>query len=277
MNNADPQIRLWGYGKRTIVLLHGGPAAPGSLAPVAHALSRDFRVIEAFQCGSNPHEPLTVARHVRDIRDMLERQFPHSRPALLGHSWGAMLALAFAAEYPQMALPLVLVGCGTFDQAAREEFKRRLESRRTADMQRRLEELDNDASLTDAERLSRKGGIMDELYTVCRRKPLPDEPSGDLIGPFDAAAHQQTWDDELRLQAEGRHPAAFAAITAPVLMLHGADDPHPGEIISRGLAQLVPQLEYRELSRCGHSPWNEEYAHEKFYNELRAWLTKHLV
>jgi pimeloyl-ACP methyl ester carboxylesterase len=39
----------------------------------------------------------------------------------------------------------------------------------------------------------------------------------------------------LRRQDDGIEPQAFAAITAPVLMIHGDDDPHPGVAIRETL------------------------------------------
>ncbi len=88
----------------------------------------------------------------------------------------------------------------------------------------------------------------------------------------DALAHQQSWDDMLRLQREGLYPAAFSAITAPVLMLHGAEDPHPGTLIRDSLTPYVSQLTYHEWPRCGHYPWLERSVHEPFVEHLAAWL-----
>jgi pimeloyl-ACP methyl ester carboxylesterase len=44
-------------------------------------------------------------------------------------------------------------------------------------------------------------------------------------------------------RTRGIEPQAFAAITAPVLMVHGDDDPHPGAI-RETLRPFLPQLEY---------------------------------
>ena len=90
----------------------------------------------------------------------------------------------------------------------------------------------------------------------------------------DARAHRETWDDMVRLQDSGVYPAAFAAITSPVLMLHGADDPHPGERIRAGLAPFVSRLECVELERCGHYPWLERHARTRFAQELLSWLER---
>src|SRR5881397_3652262 len=111
------KVRKYGISGPQVVVLHGGPGAPGYMAPVARGLADSFRVFEPLQRGSGP-EPLTVARHVADLHDLLERRCGNARPALVGHSWGAMLALAYAAEHPGRAASLVLIGCGTFDKAA---------------------------------------------------------------------------------------------------------------------------------------------------------------
>ena len=93
------------------------------------------------------------------------------------------------------------------------------------------------------------------------------------LGDCDARAHDETWDDMLRLQREGVYPAAFAAIRSPVIMLHGAVDPHPGRMIFASLKPYIPQLEYREWDRCGHYPWLEKAAREEFFAELKEWLS----
>ena len=60
-------------------------------------------------CGKRKH-PHDVVLSVR----------PGQLPALVGESWGAMLALAYAAEPPENTGPIVPVGCGTFDKQSRE-------------------------------------------------------------------------------------------------------------------------------------------------------------
>ncbi len=77
----------------------------------------------------------------------------------------------------------------------------------------------------------------------------------------------------VRLQEEGVHPAAFAALRSPVLMLHGAYDPHPGDMIRASLEPYIPHLEYREWERCGHSPWAEREVRDEFFAVMRSWLT----
>jgi pimeloyl-ACP methyl ester carboxylesterase len=78
----------------------------------------------------------------------------------------------------------------------------------------------------------------------------------------------------LRLQAAGVYPAAFSAIDLPVLMLHGAEDPHPGALIRASLEPFLPQLEYHEWNRCGHYPWLERAVRDEFFATLTDWLDR---
>jgi pimeloyl-ACP methyl ester carboxylesterase len=77
----------------------------------------------------------------------------------------------------------------------------------------------------------------------------------------------------MRLQADGTYPRTFSAVKSPVLMLHGDYDPHPGAMIRDSLKPLISQLEYQELKQCGHNPWLERHARNKFFSTMKDWLT----
>jgi len=258
------RVRSYGQSGPLVILLHGGPGAPGYMAPVARGLADRFRVLEPFQRGSGG-EPLTVARHVADLRELIESDGAGERPALVGSSWGAMLALAFAAAHPDLAGPLVLVGCGTFDIGARRRMQQIMEARMSPELRERLARLADEHADPDLELRARATLIL-PLYSC-------DLASEDQeLADCDARAHDETWHDMLRLEREGVVPAAFSAIRGPAIMLHGAVDPHPGRMILASLKPHIPQLEYREWERCGHYPWLEKAAREIFFAELKEWL-----
>ena len=258
------RVRSYGQSGPLVIVLHGGPGAPGYMAPVARGLADRFQVIEPFQRESGG-EPLTVARHVADLRELIESGGAGERPALLGSSWGAMLALAFAAEHPNLAGPLVLVGCGTFDMGARARMQEIMDARMSYELRARLANLAEEQADPDRELRARARLIL-PLYSC----DLASEEQE--LGDCDARAHDETWDDMLRLQQEGVYPAAFSVIRSPAIMLHGAVDPHPGRMILASLKPYIPQLEYREWERCGHYPWLEKAAREEFFDCLRQWL-----
>lgn len=272
MHDADGQIEIRHHGRAgpVVFALHGGPAAVGEAAGIARGLADRYRVLEPWQRPSGAG-PLTVARHVADLHALVQ-DCGHDRPAIVGESWGAMLALAYAAAHPTSAGPLVLVGCGTFDPAARAEMHRRIEARTTDAMRKRLAGLQQEIG-DPAERMKAMFEVLRPIYEV---DPLVEESiEGDPAPPaFDPGAHEQTWQDMLRCQREGLYPASFAAIESPVFMIHGQDDPHPGPMIRDSLRAVLPQLRYVELPRCGHSPWRERSAREGFFRVLREFLAE---
>lgn len=253
-------------GRPRVIVLHGGPGGAGEATPLAEGLGRWFSVLEPWQRGSGS-ERLTVARHVADLHEVVIG-CGEPRPALVGHSWGAMLALSYAATHPEAAGPLVLVGCGTYDEASRAQIGRTLGDRVDADVEAAFDDL---MSVADpARRAQRRHGLIERLYAF--------EPDDTLPRPtieIDERAQDETWSDVVRLQAERIEPQRFSAITGPVLMVHGAHDPHPGVMIRDTLRAVMPQLEYRELARCGHTPWIERHARDEFFTVVREWLARH--
>ena len=258
------QVRTYGTSGNFVVVPHGGPGAPRYMAPVAQALADTYRVLEPMQRSSGG-EPLTVARHVADLHRLVEERCEGIRPALVGHSWGAMLALAYSAAHPGRVTAIALIGCGTFDTTARDRLRSTREARTDDNLRRRLEQLSEEfPNINDQMRV--RGKLMKQLDS-CELISTDTEDE-----EVDARANQETWQDMLRQQEQGVYPAAFAAIHEPVIMLHGDYDSHPGSMIRASLEPHLPQLEYRELKRCGHYPWLEKAAHDEFIVVLREWL-----
>jgi pimeloyl-ACP methyl ester carboxylesterase len=258
------KVRSYGSSGPRVIVVHGGPGACGSMAQVARGLADSYRVLEPFQSGV----AMTVAEHVADLHEVVESQKEAVAPAIVGHSWGAMLALVYAAAHPAMVGPIVLVCSGTFDLPSRERFGANMAKRMDAEMRQRLDRL---KQLPDSnERFRALGDFTMELYSY-------DLATTDQeIDESEPGANSETWDDMVRLQGKGVYPAAFAAIKSPVLMLHGAADPHPGAMIRASLAPHIPQLEYREWARCGHYPWLEKATREEFFSITRKWLAERL-
>lgn len=264
------RVRLHGARGLPVLVVHGGPAAVGNAGPIARGLAGSFRVYEPWQRGSGAGR-LTVHRHIEDLEAVVRWACADASPVLVGESWGAMLVLAYAAAFPQRNCPLVLVGCGTFDEASRRCMQQTVASRLTPDMQRRLALIEQEGE-ESCDRLMRQYAVVRAVYDL--DPVVSGVDPRDQVQPFDEAAHRQTWDDMLACQAAGLYPRAFGAIRSPVLMVHGDYDPHPGPATARVLGEWMPQLEYRELACCGHSPWNERAAREAFFGVLREWILR---
>ncbi|MFH1756403.1 MAG: alpha/beta hydrolase [Candidatus Latescibacterota bacterium] len=265
-------VREYGTVGHEAVVLHGGPGAAGSAEPVARGLADSFHVIEPWQRGSGD-TPLTVHRHILDLQKISKKYARHRRPALVGESWGAMLALAYVAEYPVHTGRIVLIGCGTFDTVSRGKMNSILEERMDEGLRKQLAAIADEYS-DPAVRLQKKYELTRHLY-LYDSDGMPHDDVG-AADPFDVNANKETWDDMIRLQDDGLYPAAFSVIQSPLLMIHGEYDPHPGEMIRDSLLLHLPQLEYHQLKRCGHSPWLERAARDEFFALLKSWLVANM-
>ncbi|HVD90247.1 MAG TPA: alpha/beta hydrolase [Jatrophihabitantaceae bacterium] len=114
VGSASLHVRTIGRGQPLIVL-HGGPDFDyGYLLPELDRFKDEFRLIYYDQRGrgtSADHvrpEDVTLASDVDDI-DRVRRHFRLDSPALLGHSWGTVLALEYALRNPTRVSHLILM------------------------------------------------------------------------------------------------------------------------------------------------------------------------
>ena len=108
--------RKVGEGPRIAVLLHGGPGSNmNAVWPDLRPLGEGRTIVMYDQRGGGRSEiikdasRLTAAHHVRDL-EALRAGLGLQRFALIGESWGAGLAILYAAEYPEHVERLLLIG-----------------------------------------------------------------------------------------------------------------------------------------------------------------------
>ena len=115
-------VRNWGGAGRPVVLLHGLASTCRIWDLVAPILARDFSVIAVDQRGhgdsGTPDHGYDFASVSGDAAALLEGR-GIERPVLVGHSWGADVALELAVARPDLPQGIVFVDGGTIDASAR--------------------------------------------------------------------------------------------------------------------------------------------------------------
>jgi proline iminopeptidase len=114
VGSASLYARVIGRGQPVIVL-HGGPDFDiGYLLPEMDRFSDALRLIYYDQRGRGKSaenvrpEDVTIASDVDDL-DKVRQHFGLDRTAILGHSWGAVLALEYALRHPDRVSRLILM------------------------------------------------------------------------------------------------------------------------------------------------------------------------
>jgi proline iminopeptidase len=259
---TDDGVSLWmdisGSGF-PLVLCHGGPGLWDSLGRLTVLIEHLATVYRWDQrgCGrSDRVGPYTVERTVRDM-EVIREQVGAERWVVGGHSWGATLALHYAAAHPGRAAGLIYIsGTGLADSwaagnraAYRAERRRRL----APEQSRRLKELSEVAERTPAQ--EHEFRLLSWMTDVSPDLDAEELLSEDLDAPWaiNFEANRALGADAARLAPELRH--ALAGLDLPALIVHGANDPRP----LRGAAELAGLLPRSRLVTLptGHGPWLE--------------------
>lgn len=114
VGNASLYARVTGQG-RPVIVLHGGPDFDLSyLLPDLDQFQDTFRLIYYDQRGRGRSadnvrpEDVTLMSDLDDL-DKVRQHFGLDAPVLLGHSWGAVLALEYALRHPTRVSRLILM------------------------------------------------------------------------------------------------------------------------------------------------------------------------
>jgi pimeloyl-ACP methyl ester carboxylesterase len=248
------RYRTWGERPFSVVLVHGGPGAPGEMGPVARELSAARGVLEPFQ----------AAASVRGQVDELALQLlEHADPpvVLVGYSWGAMLGVLVAAGHPSSVAKLVLIGSGPLDPADADGIMEtrlgRLAPEERDELVRLQKTLNGPSALP--EDLARYGDLIARADAV---DPIAIESPG--FG-LQTEIHRRVWDEAAALRAAGYFIEQARSVACPVVVIHGASDPHPVRGIIGPLADAGISPRVHILPACGHTPWIERQARDRFF------------
>jgi proline iminopeptidase len=144
-----------------LLLLHGGPGADHSdFLPAFTPLARRCQLVLIDERGSGRSERLkdpkgyTLNHMVKDI-ECVRQQLKLPQLVVLGHSFGGILAQAYAVRHPRRVLGLVLAGTGSSARCIDRDF-RNLRMRLPARLRARLERQER-AGIFQADGAYKKG------------------------------------------------------------------------------------------------------------------------
>lgn len=256
-------LRKYGNAPFNIAVIHGGPGAPGEMAPVAKELSKLHGVLEPLQTKS------TIKGQLLELKDILVK-YGNLPIVLIGYSWGAMLSFIFTAQNLSLVKKLILVSSGVFeDKYAVDIMKTRL-SRLTEKEQQEinvLSEILNNPSIKDKNRIFTRLGEI--ILKADSYDPIPDK---NKIIECQYDIFTSVWKEAKSLRSSGKLLGFGKKIKCTVVAIHGDYDPHPAEGIKMPLSDVLKDFKFILLENCGHRPWIERKAKDKFFNILKKEL-----
>jgi len=269
VGQASLYVRTIGQGQPLIVL-HGGPDFDhGYLLPDLDRLKDRFRLIYYDQRGRGRSadgvrpEEVTLSSDIDDIDKVREHARLEST-ALLGHSWGTVLALEYALRYPNRVSHLVLMNPAPASTRDLTEFRKVYVQKLGPDMDRQR------AIFATA---AYKEGDPDTVYERYRLhfKPALSRPADyeKLMAAMKVGFIRQGKSGivkaravEDRLMSESWEIETYdllpklRIVRIPALIIGGEDDFFQPEVAGH-IAQAMPSARLVSLAGCGHFAYLE--------------------
>lgn len=274
-----------------VVVVHGGPGIaperPWRAAERLPGLRLHFyhqrgcglstRPITAPPAGSTyrrmveAEARLGLAQQVADL-ERIRRLLGRERLVLVGHSFGALIAALYAAEFPERVRALVLVAPAPLFEVPTPEgdlfalIRARLPADRRQEFEAYLKAFFDFPELLklDEARLSAFLGRLAPFYAEAAGLPWKPEGPGPALGGWMQLG--------VYLSLGRRHDwrGSMRAVTVPVLVVHGEQDLQP-RAASERIAGLFPAGRLAVVTGGGHFVFDE--APEAFAATVREFLS----
>ncbi|MBN1873544.1 MAG: alpha/beta hydrolase [Anaerolineae bacterium] len=256
MNN----LRKYGSTPFTVAVIHGGPGAAGEMAPVARELAQGCGILEPLQTADS------LDGQVEELRMVLKDQgIPPL--TLIGYSWGAWLGYILTARYPALVKRLILVSSGAFEahyvSRLYENRLKHLNADEGQEFEQLIRELEDPAVPDKDTRLARLGALASnaDMYD-----PLPHDGKDVRV---DGNIYHRVWPVAAEMRRSGELLELGKFIRGPVVAIHGDYDPSPAEGVYEPLSAVLDDFRFILLPNCGHTPWHERQAKDKFYQIIK--------
>jgi proline-specific peptidase len=252
-----------GDGSLPLFVLHGGPGMDHTMFG-AHldALGDACRLLLVDERGTGRSEPSapetwTLERHAADV-EALASALGLDRFAVLGHSFGAFIALQHAVDFPRSAAATI-VSSGIPHERFLEGIEAELEAFEPVELREQVKS--SWAREAQARTQADVAALLADQLPFHFADPR-DPRIGDLLEAMDGAVYGP---DSLRAAAEGSYgaidvEARLGDVAHPVLVLAGRSDRTCPVAAAQAIADGVPEAELVIFEGSGHMTFVEENA-----------------
>jgi proline iminopeptidase len=264
---------------RPLMVLHGGPGAPhGYFLPYLLQLAKHHRLVFMDERGSGRSERLADFKgytldNLACDADAVRRALGLNTVDVMGHSFGGILAQAYAIKYPATVRRLILAGTGSSASRVNADFKLIKDSLAPA-LRAQIDALESKGIIgADGAQLPDYRKLADEAeasYEYVGRPPQWDD-HGDAIG-WDVL--NEIWGSHSDFHIDGNLAGfdfvpALRKLKMPTLIILGDHD-----LVSAATAAethaAIPNSKVIVLARSGHMTFVDQM--DAFLHDVSAFL-----
>mgnify|MGYP000020557442 CR=1 FL=1 len=239
-----------------IIFLHGGPGVFGYMEPLCRMLSPHCNAVTYNQRGSKqaPSIAIEIKDHLNDLENVVSRYTTDTQPILVGHSWGAMLAILFAGRFSSLIQKLVLIGCGPLTPIQNREFSEALTSRFGKekkyydDLWSSVEEESNPAKQQELANI-----YINKIVKFYQCDPNSAKDVPPLHWDYQASINTMNQMDDAISKSE--YEKSLTQIGVPISVIQGEGDPVAPVSIFSLIKTHQPTALTFEIKNAGHYPW----------------------
>jgi proline iminopeptidase len=261
---ADGRLVEWeafGTGE-PLLWIEGGPGLPAHLGrPDVELLADRFRghLVNAPGCGrSSPPADYGLDAHVRYFDDV-RRALGLGKVTVMGHSWGGLVALAFALALPE-AVERLIVTDGYAGESTVSEAEATAQRERAFDRIRAHPWFEAAVAVFE-EDLDTTARQLDERFEQCWPLYFAEPDSQRSRRHIERLQRETRWNIDA-VRAWTPEPAVnllpqLQSLRVPTLIIVGEHDFICGPAWNRPIADAIPDVVYAEIPGVGHFPQYE--------------------
>jgi len=260
-------------GARPVILLHGGPGMPGYMHPLGELIDDRAFIVDYRQRGtvkSPSRGPFRIKDHCDDLNSIVKTYSTAMRPVVIGSSWGAILALCYAARFPGKVHRFILIGTGPLDEGTYQTFIANIAARLSKPALARKKILGakmENKRLTRARRVRLDAEYLKIILPVYNHNRSAFD--GFEFEPRNHGPVGETDGDYAKRRKSGRLMADLRAVRDEVVAIHGDYDPIPFRSVLPRLAKGIGRFKGHVVRNSGHTPWLEKNSRAGFLRVLR--------
>lgn len=208
-----------------------------------------------------------ISEHLRDLKKVVDHYSTESKPIIVGHSWGAMLAILYASAHSSSLQKVIAVSCGPLNKIQGDEFQNEL-NKRFGEKKEYYDRLWNAIGEEKDEKQQQKLADnyidrMMEIYQLDFGSGLQIQPhSWDFKGGFNTMSESDQY------VSRNEYEKALANIKTPLTVTQGTHDVIHPESIFNLVRKHVSHVETFAIKKAGHYPWIGQ-GHEQFREILK--------
>lgn len=247
-----------------ILVVHGGPGMDHTyLLPGMRGLAVNRRVVFYDQRGSGRTEgevdssTVSFDRFVEDV-EAIRATLGLGKVAVLGHSWGGLVAMRYAAQYPERLQALVLMNTVEPGRKYATQSMQLMRRKQTPEDSAAFAEILRSPGLRQ-----RDTAAVNAMLRVAFRGTFADRSLANqlAINLDPRTARNMGRVATLVMGSSGATDLwrEAATIKVPTLIVQGAEDAMP-MAMPRELAETIPGAQLRVIEGAGHFPYIEKPA-----------------